>query len=78
MYAEETEHHTIKTLNAGKLGSMQALWVGHQHRRALPISTIIIQAKAKSLFENLNIVDSEPEVRVICLTFKRRSADCFI
>jgi hypothetical protein len=48
---------------------MQALWVGHQERRALPISTIIIQAKVQGLFENLNIVDSEPEVRVNCLNY---------
>jgi hypothetical protein len=48
---------------------MQALWVGRQHQNALPVSTIIIQAKAKSLFESLNIVDSEPEVRVVCLNY---------
>ena len=53
----------IRALIIEKLERMRAYCIGHQHQRAVPIYTIIIQAKAKSLFHNLNVLESEPEVR---------------
>jgi hypothetical protein len=46
-----------------KLGRMLAQWIEHQNQQAIPISTIIIQAKAKTLFENLNAVEPDPKVQ---------------
>jgi hypothetical protein len=45
-----------------KLERMLALWFEHQHQRAIPLSTMIIQAKAKSLFDNLNAIEPDPKV----------------
>jgi hypothetical protein len=41
---------------------MLARWIEHQHQRAIPLSTMIIQAKAKSLFDNLNATETDPKV----------------
>jgi hypothetical protein len=46
-----------------KLERMLAQWTEHQNQQAIPISTIIIQAKAKTLFENLNAVEPDPKVQ---------------
>jgi hypothetical protein len=45
-----------------KLERMLTQWIEHQHQCVIPLSTMIIQAKAKSLFENLN--DIEPDLKV--------------
>lgn len=34
--------------------------IEYQHQSAIPLSTIIIQAKAKNLFENLNATEPDP------------------
>jgi hypothetical protein len=39
-----------------KLERMLAQWIGHQHQHGISLSTIIIQAEVKSLFENLNAI----------------------
>jgi hypothetical protein len=39
-----------------KLERMLAQWIGHEHQHAIPLSTMIIQAEVKSLFENLNAI----------------------
>jgi hypothetical protein len=44
-----------------KLERMLGQWIEHQHQRAIPLSTMIIQAKAKSLFDNLNAI--EPDLK---------------
>jgi hypothetical protein len=46
-----------------KLERMFAQWTEHQNQQAITISTIIIQAKAKTLFENLNAVEPDPKVQ---------------
>jgi hypothetical protein len=45
-----------------KLERLLTQWIEHQHQCVIPLSTMIIQAKAKSLFENLN--DIEPDLKV--------------
>jgi hypothetical protein len=45
-----------------KLERMLARWIEHQHQRAIPLSTMIIQAKAKSLFDSLNAIEPDPKV----------------
>jgi hypothetical protein len=61
-----------------KLERMLALWIEHQNQQAILISTIIIQAKAKTLFENLNAVEPDAKVQSFAASagwferFKRR------
>jgi hypothetical protein len=61
-----------------KLERMLAQWIEHQNQQAVPISTIIIQAKAKTLFENQNAVEPDPKVQTFAASagwferFKRR------
>jgi hypothetical protein len=43
-----------------KLERMLAQWIEHQNKRAIPLSTLIIQAKA-SLFHELNAVELDPK-----------------
>ena len=45
-----------------KLERMLAQWIEHQNKRAIPLSTSIIQAKARSLFDELNAVELDPKV----------------
>jgi hypothetical protein len=45
-----------------KLERMLAQWIEYQHERAIPLSTMIIQAKAKSLFDNPNAIEPDPKV----------------
>ena len=45
-----------------KLERMLAQWIEHQNKRAIPLSTSIIQAKARSLFDELNAVQLDPKV----------------
>jgi hypothetical protein len=53
-------------------------WIEHRNQQAIPISTIIIQAKVKTLFENLNVVEPDPKVQSFAASagwferFKRR------
>jgi transposase-like protein len=37
-------------------------WIEHQFQCAIPVSTMIIQAKAKTLFDNLNAIEPDPKV----------------
>jgi hypothetical protein len=68
----------IRPLIMEKLERMLAQWTEHQNQQAIPISTIIIQAKAKTLFENLNAVGPDPKVQSFAANarwferFKRR------
>jgi hypothetical protein len=61
-----------------KLEKTLAQWIEHQNQQVIPISTIIIQAKAKTLFENLNAVEPDPKVQSFVASagwferFKRR------
>jgi hypothetical protein len=41
---------------------MLAQWIEHQNKSAIPLSTLIIQAKARSLFDELNAVGLDPKV----------------
>jgi hypothetical protein len=45
-----------------KLERMLARWIQHQHQRAVPLSTMMIQAKEKTLFDNLNAIEPDPKV----------------
>jgi hypothetical protein len=45
-----------------KLERMLAQWIEHQNKRAIPLSTSITQAKARSLFDELNAVELDPKV----------------
>jgi hypothetical protein len=51
----------IKAPIVEKLEKMLTQWIEHQHQRAIPLSTVIIQTKVKSLFENLNAI--EPDLK---------------
>jgi hypothetical protein len=61
-----------------KLERMLAQWIEHKNQQAIPISTIIIQAKEKTLFENRNAVEPDPKVQSFAASagwferFKRR------
>jgi hypothetical protein len=46
-----------------KLDRMLAEWIGHQHQCAITLPSIIIQAKAKSLFGSLNAIKPDPKVQ---------------
>jgi hypothetical protein len=52
----------IRALIMEKLERMLARWIEHEHQCAIPLSTMIIQAKAKSLFDNLNAIEFDPKV----------------
>jgi hypothetical protein len=45
-----------------KLERTLARWIEHQHQRTIPLSTMIIQAKATSLFDNPNAIEPDPKV----------------
>jgi hypothetical protein len=47
----------------GKLKRMLAQWNGHEYQHAIPLSTVIIQAKAKRLFHNLNAIEPGQKVQ---------------
>lgn len=40
---------------------MATHWIEHQHQCAIPLSTMIIQAKVKYLLEDLNVI--EPDLK---------------
>jgi hypothetical protein len=42
---------------------LERMLAEHQYQRAIPLSTTIIQANAKSLFENLNANEPDPKVQ---------------
>jgi hypothetical protein len=46
-----------------KLERMLAQWIEHENQHAVLLSTLIIQAKVKSLFDDLNAVDPDPKVQ---------------
>jgi hypothetical protein len=42
---------------------MLAQWIEHHHQCSIPVSTMIIQAKVKSLFEKVNATEKYPKVQ---------------
>jgi hypothetical protein len=44
-----------------KLVRMLAQWIERENQRAVPLSTLIIQTKGKSLFDDLNVIDPDPK-----------------
>jgi hypothetical protein len=53
----------IKAPIMEKLGRMLAQSIEHENQCAVPLSTLIFQAKAKGLFDNLNATDPDPKVQ---------------
>lgn len=49
-----------------KLERMLLRWTAHQHQSAIPPSSMIIQTKSRSLFDNLNAIGPNPKVPVFC------------
>lgn len=48
----------IRALITEKSESMPAHWIEHERQHAVPLSTMIIQAKVKRLFENQNTTET--------------------
>jgi hypothetical protein len=41
---------------------MLAQWIEHENQCSVPLSTLIMQAKAKSLIDDLNAINPDPKV----------------
>lgn len=59
-------YKSARIMTASKITQIRA-WImekleriEYHHQSAIPLSTIIIQAKAKNLFENLNATEPDP------------------
>jgi hypothetical protein len=46
----------------GELEKMLAQWMGRKYQGAFPLSTMIIQVRAKSFFDELNALDPGPKM----------------
>jgi hypothetical protein len=55
----------IRALITEKSERMPAQWIEHERQCAIPISTMIIQAKVKSLIENQNTTETS-ESEILC------------
>jgi glutamyl-tRNA reductase len=53
----------IRMPTVEKLERMLAQWTEHEEQRAIPFPTMIIQAKARSFFENYNAIEPDPKVQ---------------
>jgi hypothetical protein len=54
---------------------MLAQWIKHHHQCSIPVSTMIIQAKVKSLFEKVNATEKDPKVQAFVTSAGR--FECF-